>query len=134
MKTYLFLIVLFLLTLSCDNLFERHKPTPIQISGTSPSAGCNRDVTIQFRNTCGKDLIVYMIEALPASTFNCESLIYLGRIGNNISRKFEIKKGKIGYFVFAENEEGQCTGRYRKSELWVDCSNSNGNEAHFTTC
>lgn len=113
--------------------FPEKVPNPTT-SANPPSVGCNQDVSTNFKNNCNIELLVYFIEVIPGSTFNCTSFSNFGRLGPNQSRKFTIHKGKIAQFVFAIDPEGQCTRGHRKSEFWVDCSKSNGNEGFFSTC
>ncbi len=101
---------------------------------TQPLKGCQHDLTVHYSNNCDMNLLVYFIEVDPGTIVNCEILVYSGNLGSNLSKTFTIHKGKIGYFVFAENEEGKCSGAHRKSETWVNCSQSNGDEAFFQVC
>jgi hypothetical protein len=103
-------------------------------SSTQPPEGCNKDVTVHYKNNCSKNLIMYFIEVNPGTTVNCESLNNYGFMASNEIKTATIHKGKNGYFVFAEDEEGKCTGGHRKAEYWVNCEQSNNEEATFNIC
>ncbi len=105
-----------------------------QILIPQPKEGCQQDLSVHYSNNCDMNLLVYFIEVDPGTIVNCEILVYSGNLGSNLSKTFTIHKGKIGYFVFAENEEGKCSGAHRKAETWVDCSQSTGDEAFFQVC
>jgi|GEM_PF-5049987 len=103
-------------------------------SSHQPSAGCNQDVKVHYRNNCGKNLIVFFIEVNPGTPAICESLERMGSILVNQRREFTIHKGKTAFFVFAEDEEGKCNGGHRKSEAWVNCEQASSSEASFDVC
>lgn len=108
---------------------DNPKTTTIQ-----PTQGCNKDLIVNYKNNCSKRLIMYFMEITPGSRFNCESLIDLGTMAANEVKTVIIHKGKLGYFVFAEDEEGKCTGGHRKAEAWVSCEQSTSDEASFNVC
>lgn len=103
-------------------------------STTQPTQGCNKDLIVHYKNNCSKELIMYFIEINPGSTFNCESLGDSGTIAANETKTVTIHKGKLGYFVFAEDTEGKCTGGHRKADAWVSCEQSTSDEATFDVC
>ena len=103
-------------------------------TSTMPSQGCDKDLTVYYKNNCGKTLIVYFTEVNPGTTVDCNVLQDYGSIYADQSKTFTIHKGKIGFFVFALDQEGKCTGGHRKAEAWVNCSQSSSNEASFNIC
>lgn len=52
----------------------------------------------------------------------------------NETKTVTIHKGKLGYFVFAENVEGKCTGGHRKAEAWINCELSTSEETYLEVC
>ena len=106
-------------------------PQPTQ---TQPAQGCNKDLTVHYKNNCSKDLIMYFIEVNPGTTVNCESLGDFGTMTANETETVTIHKGKIGYFVFADDTEGKCKGGHRKAERWINCEQSNNGEVTFNVC
>ena len=103
-------------------------------STKQPIQGCNNDININYKNNCSKALLLYFIEINPRVTFNCESLSSYGTIGADQIKTVTIHKGKLGYFVFAEDTEGKCTSGHRKSEAWVNCEQSTSSEVSFNVC
>lgn len=103
-------------------------------STTQPVQGCNKDVTVHYKNNCSKSLIMYFTEVNPGTTVNCETLTEHGHMTSNAILTAIIHKGKLGYFVFAEDVEGKCTGGHRKAEYWVNCEQSTSEEATFDVC
>ncbi|SEM90973.1 hypothetical protein SAMN04488505_10719 [Chitinophaga rupis] len=106
-------------------------PKPSQ---AKPDQGCNKDLTVHYKNNCSKQLIMYFTEITPGSSFQCEGLGNLGMIVVNETKSVTVHKGKIGYLVFAEDPEGRCNSAHRKSEAWVNCEQSNNEEATFNVC
>jgi hypothetical protein len=105
-----------------------------KISTTQPTQGCNRDLIVHYKNNCSKELIMYFIEINPGSTFNCETLGGFGNMAANEMKTVTIHKGKLGYFVFAEDAEGKCNIGHRQAEAWVSCENATSGEASFDIC
>lgn len=103
-------------------------------TSTIPTQGCDKDLTVYYKNNCEKTLIVYFTEVNPGSIVDCKTLQDYGSIYSDQSKTFTIHKGKIGFFVFAEDQEGKCTGGHRKAEAWVNCSQSTSNEVSFSIC
>lgn len=133
-KIFFFIAVIF--CISCNGIhgwFPGWDDNP-KTSTTQPVQGCNKDLTVHFKNNCSKNLIMYFIEVNPNTTFNCENLIDYGFMASNKTKTATIHKGKMGYFVFAEDEEGKCTGGHRKAEYWVNCEQSTSDEANFDVC
>lgn len=134
MKNITFLItVIFFTGCGLKGWFPGWDDNP-KISTTQPTQGCNKDLNVHYKNNCSKTLIMYFIEINPGTTFVCESLSDLGSININEMKTVTIHKGKIGYFVFAEDIEGKCTGGQRKAEYWVSCEQSTSEEASFDIC
>ncbi|MCC6690411.1 MAG: hypothetical protein IT235_02650 [Bacteroidia bacterium] len=134
MKKILLYSIIFLS--SCDGIHgwfpewdDNPKTTP-----TQPAQGCNKDLTVHFKNNCSKNLIMYFIEVNPSITVSCESLQNYGFMASNETKSVTIHKGKNGYFVFAEDEEAKCTGGHRKAEYWINCERSTSNEVSFDVC
>jgi hypothetical protein len=134
MKELIIIIIVFSL-IGCDGIhgwfpgYTDPQPTP-----TQPTIGCNKDLTVHYKNNCSKNLIMYFIEVSPNTTINCESLEDLGIIVMNETKTMIVHKGKLGYIVFAEDEEGKCTGGHRKAELYVNCELSTSDDAYFNVC
>jgi len=36
-----------------------------QTSMTQPAQGCNKDVTVHYKNNCSKNLIMYLLKSMP---------------------------------------------------------------------
>ena len=106
-------------------------PQPTQ---TQPAQGCNKDLIVHYKNNCSKDLIMYFTEVNPGITIICGSLTDLGSMNTNETKTVTIHKGKIGYFVFAEDSEGKCSSAHRKADAWVNCQQSTSDEANFDVC
>ncbi|MFT4016994.1 MAG: hypothetical protein QM668_08540 [Agriterribacter sp.] len=103
-------------------------------SATQPTQGCYKDIAVHYKNNCSKSLVMYFIEVNPGTTVNCESLNDYGFMASNETKTATIHNGKIGYFVFADDAEGKCTGGHRKAEYWVNCEQSTSEEASFNVC
>lgn len=108
--------------------------TDPQPTSTQPKTGCTSDVTVHYKNDCSKNLIMYFIEVNPGTTVICESLIDYGNMTINEVKTVTIHKGKLGYFVFAEDSDGKCTGGRRKAETWVNCEQSTNENVNFNVC
>ncbi len=134
MKKLIIIIIVFSL-IGCDGIhgwfpgYTDPQPTP-----TQPTTGCNKDLTVHYKNNCSKDLIMYFIEVNPGTTVMCESLIDQGSMNMNETKTVVIHKGKNGYFVFAEDKEGKCSSGHRKADAWVNCEQSTSDEATFNVC
>ena len=131
------LLVIFSMTIiSCNGIhgwfpgFTDNPPT----STTQPSVGCNKDINVHYKNNCSKELIMYFIEVSPNTTINCETLEDLGIISLNETKTTMVHKGKLGYFVFAEDKEGKCTCGHRKAESYVNCEQSTGEDVYIDVC
>ena len=77
---------------------------------------------------------MYFTEANHGTIVDCENLTDNGTISENETKSVTIHKGKSGYFVFAEDAEGKCTGGHRKAEYWFNCEQSTSDEATFDVC
>lgn len=102
---------------------------------SAPTNGCNKDIDVIFNNNCYNSLIVFFLEVNPGSEINCEKLYNIGTIDQDQNTKIvTIHKGKIGYFVFAESINGQCTGGKRKAERFVEYSGNTSNQVTLSMC
>jgi hypothetical protein len=127
-------VILSMIILSgCQGWFPGWDDNP-KTTTTQPAQGCNKDLMVHYKNNCPKDLIMYFIEVSPGTMVNCESLTDLGGITINETKTVTIHKGKNGYFVFAQDVEGKCTGGHRKAEYWVNCEQSTSDEVTFDIC
>ena len=93
-----------------------------------------RDLTVHYKNNGSKNLIMYFIEVNPGITVVCETLTDLGTMSINETKTVTIHKGKNGYFVFAEDNEGKCSSGHRKADAWVNCEQSSSDEVTFNVC
>ena len=92
--------------------------------GTSTeNKGCNRDLTVKWKNNWNKNLIAFFVQVKPDAGIPCESLENFGIIAVGETKSFVINKGMKGFFVFAEKIDGQCSTTRRYKESTVTCEN-----------
>ncbi|MDY0905629.1 hypothetical protein [Pedobacter sp. CFBP9032] len=133
---YTIAICLILSCLSCHKIrgwfsgYDEATPqNPIQ------QTGCSKDVVVHYKNNCNSSLLLYYKEFTEGDSFKCEDLTYYGTLNIGDISAVTIHKGKSGYFVFATNKIGKCTGGDRKSEYWFRCSaNITLDDSNFNTC
>lgn len=132
MKNYSSIFILFTI-FNCNGWFPGFTDDqPVQ---SQPSQGCNKDLNLQFKNNCNQNILLYFLEINPGETVDCEKMVDYGTIPiNETSGTFKIHKGKIGYFVFANDKEGKCSSQHRKSETWINCEQSNNSDVIFNIC
>ena len=104
---------------------------PQQRANNPPVNGCNQEIIVDYFNNDKESLLVYSIQVNPGAHFDCSQLVDIGVVLPNEHVKYTIQKGKLAYFVFAENSSGQCNSADRKVETWVDCSKAINDQAHF---
>lgn len=129
------LIILGLSMISCDGIhgwFPGYtEPNPSQ---KQPTIGCNKDLTVVYKNNCSENLIMYFIEVNPETNVKCDRLTDLGNISFNETKTVIIHQGKNGYFVFAKDSEGKCSIGHRKAEAWVKCEESSSDSLILEVC
>jgi hypothetical protein len=130
MRKYLFLFITIAFC-KCD--CEGWPPgTTGNSSGSNPpKQGCNRDVTVYYKNNSSTTVFVYYAEMKPGDQIPCGNMSYLEQVlVNNTTTGVPVHKGKLMHFIFVSVND-PCSAANTISDVWVDCGSANSNAAYF---
>jgi hypothetical protein len=113
------------------NVENPPQPKPHAQQKRAPNRVCAKDIRVHFKNNSESPLLVFFAEVNPGGVISCDHLQSGGSIAVGDLSTTILHKGKIGYFVFAETQEGSRSIAKRRAETWVQCVPSATDDVYF---